>query len=151
MLHPVHDAGVDGVDIAEAARCLGISSQAVHKRIRRGSLNARKDGGRWYVVLPGVMDRSTSSGKDADSPAGKTLGRTDGVDASRTLVDSLQDEVKWLRSQLAERSEEIRRRDMIIGALAQRPTALPTTITHEEAPPPVRERRHWWSWLVWGS
>lgn len=38
--------------IADAARLLGVSENAVRKRIRRGTLPAYKEGDRWLVAIP---------------------------------------------------------------------------------------------------
>ncbi len=38
--------------IADAARLLGMSENAVRKRIRRGTLAAHKEGDRWLVAIP---------------------------------------------------------------------------------------------------
>ncbi len=59
--------------IADAARLLGISENAVRKRIRRGTLPARKEGDRWLVALPGqVADHppaTTDLAADLAAPA----------------------------------------------------------------------------------
>ena len=47
------DNGQDSVDISTAAIRLGVTPQAVRKRITRGTLSATKRDGRWYVVLDG--------------------------------------------------------------------------------------------------
>ena len=44
--------------IADAARLLGVSENAVRKRIRRGTLPARKEGDRWLVAIPGLAGNS---------------------------------------------------------------------------------------------
>ncbi len=44
----------------EAARALGITERAVRKRIQAGSLSGELVGGRWYVVLSGSDDVSSS-------------------------------------------------------------------------------------------
>jgi hypothetical protein len=153
----VQDASLDQVDIAEAARRLQTTPDAIRKRIRRGSLDAVKLDGRWYVVLDAA--RATSAGQSTshildtgqDAPES---GRTDDQDASRTaLVESLQDEVLFLRAELAKRSEEIERRDVIIAQLAERiPRRLEApTVSEPPVPAPVTEQpaerpapRPWW-------
>ena len=42
---------MDGVEISEAARILGISEAAVRKRIQRGTIESYKVDGRLYAVL----------------------------------------------------------------------------------------------------
>lgn len=43
---------LDRLDIADAAARLGLSIDAVRKRVQRGTLQAEKVENRWYVVLP---------------------------------------------------------------------------------------------------
>ena len=47
------DNGQELVDISTAAIRLGVTPEAVRKRIARGTLSATKQDGRWYVVLEG--------------------------------------------------------------------------------------------------
>ena len=84
------------VSVREAAEILGITREAVRKRISRGTLAAEKVDGEWVIGLPG----RESSGQDAGSTA---------------LVEQLRGEVEWLRRELDTRTEEIRRRDHIIA------------------------------------
>ncbi len=60
-----------GVTIAEAARRLGLTIEAVRKRAQRGTLPAYKDDERWFIVLDDVrdgmapvQDDSRDSGRD---------------------------------------------------------------------------------------
>jgi hypothetical protein len=100
------------VDVAEAARELGISTDAVRKRIARGSLDsARKNG----TVRVWLDDGGTEAGREAKVDGGP-------------LVESLRDQVAYLREMLTTRDEEIRRRDVIISQLTDRIPAI-------EAPP----------------
>ena len=46
---------VQKMSIREAAQVLGVSDQAVHKRIRSGSLSAKKLNGRWFVDAGSVQ------------------------------------------------------------------------------------------------
>jgi len=118
-----HDANLDGVTIAEAARRLGISQDAVRQRIKRGTLSTYKVGNRRYVVLPPDLD--------ADPNAPTTAGRPD-HDADRdALIAQLRSEIAYLR-------ERIERQEQIIAGLVQRmPPALPDrTATDQPTDPP---------------
>jgi hypothetical protein len=92
------------VDVAEAARELGISTDAVRKRIARGSLESDRPNGNVLVWL---------------DDCGTEAGREDQVDGG-PLVESLRNQVAYLREIVATRDEEIRRRDVIISQLTQR-------------------------------
>ena len=41
----------DGIPIADAAALLGLSAEAVRKRIQRGTLDGHKRAGHWFVVI----------------------------------------------------------------------------------------------------
>ena len=93
------------VTVAEAAARLGVKEQAIRKRIQRGTLFYDKDDdGRVYVYLD-MEDRAT--GTDADA----------GIN---TLLQSLQDQVVYLRQEAEDWKEEARRKDTIIMSLTQR-------------------------------
>jgi hypothetical protein len=91
------------VDVKQAAEVLGISSEGIRQRIRRGSLESEKDtDGRVYVFLEEEALDSTETERSADA-----------------LITRLEDEVEFLRRELATRDEEIRRRDAIMLSLSE--------------------------------
>jgi hypothetical protein len=92
------------VDVGEAARELGVSTDAIRKRISRGSLESSREDGR---VLVWRADGGTKAGREAQ------------VDRE-ALIESLQDQVAYLRSQLDIRTDELREHRRIIAALTQR-------------------------------
>ena len=96
------------VTIAEAARALGMSTDAIRKRLQRGTLPGEKIGGGWRVFLGDaapVAAGPTGHRPDASSPR-PDADRTTAV-APDALVETLRDEVRYLREQLAERSREL--------------------------------------------
>ena len=92
------------VDVGEAAQELGISTDAVRKRVARGSLRSDRENGSVRVWLD---DGGTEAGREAQGD-------------SEGLVESLRDQVGYLRSQLDIRTEELREHRRIIAALTQR-------------------------------
>jgi hypothetical protein len=129
------------LDVAEAARELGISTDAVRKRIARGSLETDRPNGNVLVWLDG---------------GGTEAGRADQVEGGE-LVDVLREQVYYLRSQLDVRAEEIQRRDVIISQLTSRIPEIeaspeqrhpqpeqpsPAQASEEAAEQP--RRRSWW-------
>ena len=110
-------------NVGEAALELGISTDALRKRIARGTVESRRHNG---AVLVWLDDGWTEAGREAQ------------VD-SEALVESLQDQVHYLRSVLNEEREARRRADTIIAQLTQANAALATRVPELEAPPEPRE------------
>jgi hypothetical protein len=106
------------VTLREAADILGVSKEAVRKRVIRGTLRSEKgEDGRRYVYLPA---------------GGDEVGSTE----STTLISEMKEHITTLRAQLqAERraNEENRR---IIAALTQRIPELPASSSPERSEAP---------------
>ncbi len=122
----------DRVTVAEAAVRLGVKEQAIRKRIQRGTLVHDKDGdGRVYVYLD-TQDRATGTGTDA---------------GMSTLVQSLQEQIAYLRQEAEDWKEEASRKDTIIMSLTQRIPELEAPAKPREASDTAHEpseRRSWW-------
>jgi hypothetical protein len=139
------------VDVKQAAEALGISSEGIRQRIRRGSLESEKDtDGRVYVFIDEEATNGASYERSTDD-----------------VVTRLENEVEFLRKELATRDAEIQRRDAVLLSLSEGlkalnpPPASPETrdssVTASEEPysthaPPVPEtpvpdaqhKRSWW-------
>ncbi len=141
------------VTIREAAELLGISENAVKKRLQRGTLRGAKgESGRWSVDIPD------------DIPADKESPSND-----ETLLNELRARLQDKNEQILFLQEELQRKDSILLTMARR---LP------ELPPPDRAdpdrdqavtdqarqrmearrqeasaqetRRPWWKFWAWG-
>jgi len=77
------DAIDDPLPVATAAAALGITSDAIRARIRRGALRGEKRGGAWFVFLPEHERRDTKPDRD---PTGKH-------DSNATEPDAIEDVV----------------------------------------------------------
>jgi len=106
------------VDAGEAAQELGISTDAVRKRIARSSLEASREDGR---VLVWLDEGGTEAGRE---------GQIDGG----ALVEDLREQVLYLRSIPSEEREARRRADTIIAQLTQANAALAQRVPELEAP-----------------
>jgi predicted ArsR family transcriptional regulator len=99
----MQDAGLDErVTVADAAERLGISKEAVRKRIARGTLRADKDADgtvRVYV------------------PPSETASRTA---ASSELLEELRDRIRYLERQVEEERSARYRADELLAQLMQR-------------------------------
>ena len=145
------------VTVAEAARLLGTSAEAVRMRVKRGSLRSTKIKNTVYVLLSPEQTRpnqdQTSGG--VGSAANQTQDQTTNQTDDRTmLLASLRSQVEFLQEELKRREEvhveENRRKDTIIAQLTQRipeleppredprePRESPETAS--ESPPASRE------------
>ena len=100
-----------GLDVGQAAAILGISAEAVRKRLKRGSLQGSKDSaGRWRVRL----DKALHGGQDAAGTA---------PDAE--LIRTLRDEISFLRQELAARSTEVTRAHTLLAQQVALPPPPP--------------------------
>jgi uncharacterized coiled-coil protein SlyX len=140
---------LDRLTVAEAAGALGISQDAVRKRIARGTIqHDRDESGRVFVYL---LESETVHRTDQDTARDE---------ASKTVQDryiqSLEDQIAFLR-------RELERKDAILLNLTERipeleasseVSASPETVEEEPEraePHPasreaseVTERRSWW-------
>ena len=131
-----------GLPLAEAARRLGVTENALRKRAQRGSVPAAKGAdGLWYVFIDipdgQAIDQATEGGHDQAN--GQAVDQaTAGPDRTDELIASLRAEVGFLRGELTARSEELRRKDHIIAGFVERLPELPAggdgPTTHPEAP-----------------
>jgi hypothetical protein len=110
------------VDVGEAARELGISTDAVRKRIARGSLKSDRPNGHVLVWL------------DDD---GTQAGQNDRGGERGALVEMLTDQVAYLRSQLDQERQAHAEARRIIGGLVQRVPELEAPA--QERPTETRE------------
>ena len=105
------------VTVADAAKLLGLSTEAVRMRVKRGTLASTRVAGTVYVLLsqPNAGPNAQPNGGPNDRPNDQTA-----------LVRSLEDQVAYLRRQLATRDEELRRKDHLLAAALERiPELLP--------------------------
>jgi hypothetical protein len=121
---------MERVNVAEAARRLGVSQDAVYKRIKRGTIPWEKGTDDKTYVWIEEEDAST------DGPIPSSEKSYDqSVDSSTDpLLDELRDRVRFLEAELADRKDEARRKDSIIMALTQRVPELDASSGPPESP-----------------
>ena len=99
------------VDLQTAAELLGISSDAVRKRAKRGKMSYEIGAdGKLYVW---VDDGETTDYPSGESPVGGQGNRDE-------LLEEMRGQIAFLRRELEARTEEARRKDHIIMQMAQR-------------------------------
>ena len=113
------DAGMDErLTVAEAADRLGITKEAVRKRIHRGTLRADKAADGTVLVY---------------TPPSGTVGGTPPGAARDELVDELRDRIAYLERQVAEeRRANDENRRLLLAALERIPPQLEAP---QEQPP----------------
>jgi hypothetical protein len=137
------------LDVNTAATVLGISADAVRKRVYRGTLESEKEAdGSLFIWL------------DADAlSSGRERAEAD-------VTQVLREQVDYLRGQLEVWQEEARRKDHIIAALTERipeleparestsePRESPETATEgaEGVETPMKEERRSWRRRMFGE
>lgn len=147
------------LDVKAAADELGLSVEAVRKRIARGTLRSEKgpDGTRYVCLDEGPDGAKTSNGTGPD-------GRADALlDAKDETIAELRERVEQLSRIMETRDEELRRKDHLLAAALERIPELeaprdephaPETASEEpeevETPAEVGgsqaapQRRSWW-------
>ncbi len=123
------------VTVQEATEILGVTVEAVRGRIKRGKLRSERDeAGGVYVWLDADQ---TSTSKNQSSTG--TLPDTNRLADQSALVESLLEQVAYMREQLAEDREARRRADTIIAQLSQANAKQARTIRALEASQGARD------------
>lgn len=117
-----------GLTVAEAAEVLGISRDAVRKRIARGTLQATKQDGEWTIDLD-----------DGDQP--KTEGKTEDDSHFWELIQDQRQRIEKLEA-------ELEQKNAWIGSLIER---IPPQLPAPEEPEQAATREGWWRRLWRGK
>lgn len=116
--------------VYEAARILGVTVDAIRKRIQRGTIaHERDDNGRVWVLL-GASSTIPDNAQDNY--------RT----TSDELVGELRAQIRYLREILSKEQDAHRRADAIIARLTQANATLVALVPELEAPPPGEPASH---------
>jgi hypothetical protein len=143
--------------VHEAALLMGLSVDAVRKRAERGTLKREKAPDGTVYILLDVDQSTTGRSTSQQSPGDET------TTSQSTLVDSLNEQVQYLRRELEIRNDELRRKDHLLAAVLERvPTieppempeasesagepsdsAEPRSTTEEQQEPTSRREQRW--------
>jgi hypothetical protein len=144
--------------VAEAADALGITVDAIRSRLKRGTIDHERKGGRVYVLLGADEPRP---GHDQDTDQGGDQGTTAPEDRTAELIATLQEQLQ------AERRAHAEARRLLAAALERIPAieapqeASEASETVEEDPERTEPRsatggaqegvqRPWWRRLIGG-
>ena len=111
------------LSVAEAADALGITVDAVRSRVKRGTIDHERKGGRVYVLLGADEARP---GHDQDTDQVSDQGARESEDRTAELITTLREQLQ------AERQAHAEARRLLAAALERIPPQL-------EAPSEVRE------------
>ena len=111
------------LSVAEAADALGITVDAVRSRVKRGTIDHERKGGRVYVLLGADESRP---GHDQDTEQVSDQGAREFEDRTAELITTLREQLQ------AERQAHAEARRLLAAALERIPPQL-------EAPSEVRE------------
>jgi len=116
------------VSVDEAARALGLTVDAVRKRVQRGTIEHEKDAaGRVRIILDSPANTSTLQDESPD-----TTGQAGALIAAKDeTIEELRGRVQRLEREVDTRNEEIRRRDHLLAAALER---IPAIEAPQEAP-----------------
>src|SRR5215208_3654617 len=106
--------------VEEAAKILSTSENAVRKRIERGTLPSEKlDGVRYVLLLDSDIPQHVAD-TASDSVTDMSAGMSHDLSLMQAHLDSMQEQVSYLKAVVQTRDEELRRKDHIIAALTER-------------------------------
>ena len=166
-----HTAGRRKLDLKEAAAELGVTSEAIRRRAKRGTLTSEKgEDGRLYVWVPDVSDTGVHGGVPSvsdDRPHGGVHDQEQDTRAPDVLLERFEDENDFLRRELERLHRELERKDAILLTMAQRipelepareasPEVTGEPVSHSDngsngdVPLEQEERRSWWRRLFEG-
>jgi DNA-binding transcriptional MerR regulator len=150
---------VNRYSIAEAAKALGVTQQAIHGRISRGTIrHERAEDGKQYVYL--TDDELSDKQVENALPNGFI---TEYIASLKSEIETLKSHTASLEHDREEWKEEARRKDTIIAQMNQSLAAMINRIPELEAPadatesptaadngedkgsiPPDAQNRSWW-------
>jgi acyl transferase domain-containing protein len=126
--------------VYEAAQILGVTVDAIRKRVQRGTIAHQKDeSGRVWVLLEAA---STIQEATSTAPDGSSGAVQDGDQDE--LISTLQEQVGFLKEEITARNEELRRReeehreesrrkDHLLAAALERIPELPPPAASQES------------------
>jgi hypothetical protein len=142
--HPTDQTTDRRLTVAQAAVLLGLSEDAIRSRLKRGTLSKEKDAdGTVFVVLDGgrVVDRRPMT--NGDLPATDQTTDQSALALMQAHLDSLGEQLTYIRDQLDQEREANRENRRIIAGLVQRVPELGPAYEPRDAPETAAEEPEW--------
>jgi hypothetical protein len=129
------ETGRQRVSVAEAARILDTTAEAIRSRIKRGTLLSTKEASKVYVLLsPDQMPLGQRPGDAQTTDQTQPEGFTE-------ALEEIREQVRFLREQLqAERRANEENRRLLAAALERIPPQLEAPPEAPEAPETATEQ-----------
>jgi hypothetical protein len=128
------DVSVERLPVAQAAEVLGVTRDAIHKRIHRGTIEYEKgEDGHFYVYV----DTSTE-GLDSSTDMSKNEFK---VETLERLIANQEDRISFLERELERRGDEAERLHQIVAGLTRATAELSARLPELEAPAAPQEQR----------
>jgi len=105
------------INSTRAAQFLGITEDAIRKRIARGTLEGYKEDGKWFVRL-----------SDSDQTVDRTGVQNDQTDGKDGVIAELRDRVASLETQISQKDHQLTEMLVVVRqsqAMLQAPPARP--------------------------
>ena len=128
---------VEEIPLAVAAERLGVSAEALRKRIARGTLSGRKHGVHWFVTVP-----TGPAGQTDVRPASGQQDASSGPDPRDALIEQLRAENTRVWGLVAELTRRLP--ELPTGSPESAPTRLHEADTPPQEPVRLPVRRPWW-------
>jgi predicted DNA-binding protein YlxM (UPF0122 family) len=123
---------VERLSVMEAAEALGVTRDAIHKRIRRGTIEYEKgEDGRFYVYVDTSTSRVAQSAYESKDESK--------VEVLERLIEGQQDRIAFLERELERRGDETVRLHQIVAGLTQANAQLAARVPELEAPQEAAE------------
>ena len=122
--------GLDRLTVAEAAERLGVTQDAVRKRMARGTIRHVREDGRLYVYLDTFERASNTIQDEGQDTASKTVS----YEGQDRYARSLEDQIEYLRAQLDAEREANRVNRRLLAAALERIPAIEASLDVPQAP-----------------
>jgi excisionase family DNA binding protein len=128
------DQSVERLSVAEAAERLGVTRDAIHKRISRRSIRHERGGdGRYYVWVDASTEGLDSS-TDMSSPESTVEVLREMIASQERMMELTQERIAFLEAELERRGEAEERLHRIVAGLTQTAAQLSARVPELEAP-----------------
>jgi hypothetical protein len=137
------DESVERLSVGAAAEALGVTRDAIYKRISRGTIRYEKgENGRFYAYVDMStlrLDSSTDTSTDMSNSESTVEVLRQMIESQERLIANTEDRIAFLERELERRGEETERLHRIVAGLTQATAQLSSRLPELEAHAVKRE------------